>query len=115
MDSVAISPDGLRIVSGDSRNTVSVWDTATGKRKLVLTGHTTPVSSVAISPDGKRIVSAGDNTVKVWDVETGQEMISLKEHTDLVFCVAFSADGTRILSGSRDKTVKVWNAPNASP
>ena len=31
-------------------------------------------------------------------------------HSDSIFSVAFSPDGTKIVSGSRDKTIKVWDA-----
>ena len=31
-------------------------------------------------------------------------------HSALVLSVCFSRDGTRIVSGSRDKTVRIWNA-----
>ena len=31
-------------------------------------------------------------------------------HSDLVFSVAFSPDGKTIVSGSKDKTLKVWDA-----
>jgi WD40 repeat protein len=48
---VSFSPDGKRIVSGDSGNTVKVWDAETGKQTLTLKGHTGPVTSVSFSPD----------------------------------------------------------------
>ena len=37
-------------------------------------------------------------------------------HSDYVMSVAFSPDGTKIVSGSRDKTIKVWDfgAPKPS-
>jgi len=36
-------------------------------------------------------------------------------HSHRVMSVAFSPDGTKIVSGSRDKTIKVWDsgAPRA--
>src|SRR5258708_18857630 len=48
---VAISRDGLQIVSGSHGNTVRVWDASTGAELNVLVGHTSPVNSVAISRD----------------------------------------------------------------
>jgi WD40 repeat protein len=53
---------------------VKVWDAATGKEMLNLTGHTDSVTSVAISTDGQSIVSGSrDGTIKVWDTRTGKE------------------------------------------
>ncbi len=115
VQSVAISSDGGRIVSGSWDKTVKVWDARTGKELLTLKGHSSVVNSVAISRDGGRIVSgsgafrkAGD--VKVWDARSGKELLSLKGHSDGVWSVAISSDGGRIVSGSSDGTVKVWDA-----
>ena len=111
VSSVAISADGMRIVSGGWDMTVKVWDATTWKETLTLKGHTDIVSQVAISADGQRIVSGSvDKSVKVWDATTGQVVLTLNGHSDAVSSVAISADGQRIVSGSYDKTVKVWDA-----
>jgi WD40 repeat protein len=108
--SVAFSPDGTRIVSGSSDDTVRVWNATSGENLLVLRDHDS-VFSVAFSPDGTRIVSgSNDKTVRVWDVSSGQSLLVLPGHDESVESVAFSPDGSRIVSGSGDKTVRVWDA-----
>jgi WD40 repeat protein/serine/threonine protein kinase len=110
VSSVAFSPDGRRIASGDWVGTVKVWDVGSGQEILTLKGHTRGVNSVAFSPDGRRIASGGaDNTVKVWDAGSGKETLTLKGHTNPVSSVAFSPDGGRIVSGGEDNTVRVWD------
>jgi len=107
---VAFSPDGKRLASVSSDQTVKVWDAATGQELFTLKGHTGTVHTVAFSPDGTRLASASDDkTVKVWDARTGQEVLTLKGHTTPIWSVAFSPDGQRLASASVD-AVKVWNA-----
>ena len=55
--SVAVSPDGSRIISGSYDRTVRVWDLATGTPIGALTGHTGPVDAVATAQlDGRPFV-----------------------------------------------------------
>ncbi|BDM78830.1 AAA-like domain-containing protein [Acaryochloris marina] len=118
VNSVSFSPDGTRIVSGSSDNTVRIWDAKTGRPiGEPLKGHWSAVFSVSFSPDGTRIVSGGwDYTVRIWDAKTGQPMGEpLKGHQNVVNSVSFSPDGTRIVSGSRDNTLRIWNAKTGQP
>jgi len=51
--------------------------------------------------------------LKVWDTATGRQILTLRGHSGEVTSVAFSPDGKRIVSGSRDSTLKVWDAQTA--
>jgi WD40 repeat protein len=68
---VAVSGDGLRLVSGSSDGTVRVWDAETVQEKLLLkrAPATCPARSIAFSDDGTRILVAGDGAVHVWEAE----------------------------------------------
>jgi len=79
---IAISPDGRRIVTGSDDNTARVWDARTGTN---LAGHTSSIEGVVVSSDGARIVTGSeDKTARVWDINTGAEKIQLKGHTGTV-------------------------------
>jgi WD40 repeat protein len=110
--SLSFSPDGKHIIAGgDMKNSLKLWDIATGKEIGTLTGHTEDrIGSVAFSPDSKYALSgSSDKTVKLWEVATGKEIRTFIGHTELVFSVAFSPDGRYAASGSKDKTLKLWD------
>ena len=50
-----------------------------------------------------------DKTLRLWDLSTGKTTRRFEDHTKDVLSVAFSADNRQIVSGSRDKTIKLWN------
>jgi WD40 repeat protein/tRNA A-37 threonylcarbamoyl transferase component Bud32 len=115
--SVAFSPDGQRIASGDLK--LTIWDVRNGQKIREIPGPPGEIHSIAFSPDGKRIATARANPLRkdsgvlqVQDLENGREVLALTGHTDPVTCVAFSPDGQHIASASKDRTVKVWNAHN---
>jgi eukaryotic-like serine/threonine-protein kinase len=45
-----------------------------------------------------------------WQRQTHLQLRTLRGHADKILCLAVSPDGTRIASGSRDDTLKVWDA-----
>jgi WD40 repeat protein len=121
--SVALSPDGRRIATGQ-RNSAGVsrirlWGASGGRPLLTLEGHETPINWLAFSPDGAALAScsgddSGTGDVRVWDVTTGKRRLTLTGHAHGVSTVSFSADGRRIATTGRalasDGDVKLWDA-----
>lgn len=107
---VAITPDGLTVVSASNDRTIKVWNLITGTEQLTLRGHRSWVTAVAITPDGSQVISASvDQTIKVWNLTTGIEHSTLIGHSDTVTAIAITPDGSRVISTSEDQTVKVWD------
>lgn len=55
IDSLAMTPDGSRFVSGAWDHTIAMWDTRTGSMIARFTGDS-PCHACAIAPDGKTVV-----------------------------------------------------------
>ena len=49
------------------------------------------------------------NDIVILDAITGSKTSILTGHTNVVSSLAFSLDGTLLVSGSKDKTVKLWD------
>ncbi len=114
VNSVAFSPNGKTVVSGDGKGIIKLWDLATG-RELRTLKYSGSVNSVAFSPDNRTVVLGGDryykksdHSIKLWDVVTGR-VRTLAGHKNSVKSVAFSPDGKTVVSGSWDNTIKLWN------
>lgn len=67
------SPDQLLAVGDDQ--TMTLWNTRTGRRIARLIGHTDEIVSASFSGDGRYILSASrDRTVRIWQTATGLEL-----------------------------------------
>jgi WD40 repeat protein len=128
VSTVAITPDGKKIVSGSWDFTIRVWDLENddGSNKVkTLEGHRGVIDSIAITPDGKKIVSGSqDNTIRVWDLESGSQIKKLG-NPDWIYqrvvtpfnSIAITPDGKKIVSaggGTQDNTIRVWDLESGS-
>jgi RNA polymerase sigma factor (sigma-70 family) len=121
----AVSDTTLAIGLDDG--SASLWDLATGKRRLLDTHHVAPGAKqyagtgvewqyvatvgVAFAPDGKTLATSGrDGLVKLWDVASGRQLHTLERHYSWPEALAWSRDGRTIASASRDGLIRLWDA-----
>ncbi|KZV99911.1 WD40 repeat-like protein [Exidia glandulosa HHB12029] len=113
--SIASSPDGTRIATNGSENSVVVWDSRTGEKVREMVGHRSPIGCLAFSPDGVELVAGSeDGDLHIWNVDSGEDLgIMRTGHASAVTAVFYcnGTSGMRIFSASySDSTVRIWDA-----
>jgi WD40 repeat protein len=116
VESVAISFDGRRALTGSIDKTAILWDIQTGQALQTLRGHVASVSSVDISTDGKRALTGSDDqTAVLWDTETARPLRALRGHREKIGSVALSPNGRFALTGSDDQAAILWDVETGRP
>ncbi|KAJ3331951.1 Calpain-6 [Blyttiomyces sp. JEL0837] len=133
VSSVAFIHPGDQLVSASRDKTLKIWEVETGYCVKTLHGHSDWVRMAVASDDGRTLAScSSDQTVRVWDTATGESSAELRGHEHVVECVAFAprtaiasirelagmdsktkeqpVPGQYLVSGSRDKTIKLWDS-----
>ncbi|KAJ4859813.1 NACHT domain-containing protein [Trichoderma breve] len=123
---VCFSRDGKAIASC-CRETVRVWDAATGAIQQTLTALDHDILAVSFSSDDSKTIASGHTgaTVNLWDVETGAHFrtfttsrprlpinaiaFQLDDHDHRICAIAFSPDGRIIAGGSSREVVELWD------
>jgi WD40 repeat protein len=120
---LAVTPDGQNVVTANGDQTISVWETLTGKeclqiklqsdgeKPLLPPGIMTQRSAfaLAISADGRTLVSGIDRQIHLFDLRSGKELGRFKGHQGTVVSLAFAPDNQTLVSGSADTTALVWD------
>jgi len=109
--SLAITPDGQKIISGGQDATIRLWDFKTGRELHKFVGHDGPVYRLVVMPDGKKLVSIADKdlAVKVWDLEQYDLLSSLAPNSAHVTSLAVSPDKRFIVTGGEDGKTRFWD------
>jgi WD40 repeat protein len=116
--SLAFSPQGDRVASGDDEGGLRLWrkpnGPAEGAKSWVadrqLSGHNGSITGIRFSPDGKRLITAsGDRTCNQWDVATGQELAQGSlQHDEWISSLDVSTDGTLAVTTCDDGVARLW-------
>lgn len=111
--SLAISPDGRRVIVSLDNGTLQLLDLING----TLIGQPfekhfeySRVTSVAFSPDGRTIISgSSDGQITLWSLSGKPIGQPFRGHIDSVKLVAFAPDGQKILSNSNYEMLNLWS------
>lgn len=115
INSVAISPRNVYVLTGSADGTAKLWTMFSGKLITTFTGHQDEVSSVAFSPDGEYVLTGSyDKTVRVWATFSGK-LVKTFTLYGKVSSIAFSPDGTRIAVGDESGNTAFFWANSFEP
>jgi WD40 repeat protein/serine/threonine protein kinase len=111
INSVAISPDGLSVLTASDDNLLILWNLELGLVVRRFAGHTDDVNVGLFSVDPARpfILSASDDgTIILWDLDSAQPIRRLQGHIQPVKTLNLSPDGQRMVSATAGDTLIVW-------
>ena len=80
--SVAASPDGRTLASGDADGNLTLWDMVSDPRTRSV-HHDVRVEGVAFSNDGKLIGCGGERVVAIYEASSGKQVQLLKSREAL--------------------------------
>jgi WD40 repeat protein len=111
INTIHLSPDGLRFVSSSADGTACVWTIKDGHKEYCVEhekrkGKYNPVEDAIFTPDGKGLITAGaDGTVRFWNGSNGAFEKKLEFVTPVVGSVSAlgtTPDGSWLAMGRSD-------------
>ena len=112
VNSVAVSPNGTMVVTGDSSGDAFLWSAQTGRLISALQpGAGAKIFSVAVSANSAvAATGAGNGRTYLWSTSTGQLVGNVTDPGGKeVDSVAFSPSGTTLATGDGSGGIFLWN------
>jgi WD40 repeat protein len=115
VNTLAVSGDGMRAISGTDDNAIKIWDLDSGAEAEPVRDHLDSVSAIAVTANGSLAISGSYKSLKTWNVGEAQEIVELK--SDWVRALGVSLSGREVISvcGGKDYTVTLWKLEDGNP
>ncbi|MBD2184678.1 WD40 repeat domain-containing protein [Aerosakkonema funiforme] len=124
---VAFSPSGQTFASGGDDRKINLWNRRKREAFNSLSWGDSVPHSLAFSPNGQLLASGSYRKIKIWHLDEenvfgspkAKLLHTITAHSHIVSAVLFtsvSANGMGkiLISGSRDRTIKLWNIETAA-
>jgi WD40 repeat protein len=113
--SVGFAPDSSRFASTSFDGKIRVFGLDGDLPLATLSGPAGFAFRVAFSPDGRSLAASRQRTereteLEIWDLAAKNPPRRLLGHRKLAGSLAYSPDGTVLISGSKDHSVRLWDA-----
>ncbi len=125
---LTLTHNGKHIITGSENGAINIWDINGKRLNTFPNAHTGRINTLLVSNDDKRIISgSADNTVIVWTLASnfvsnlvGKKIFATLDyhfegHKEEIICLAFSPHEDYFISGSKDKTVRIWDTKGNAP
>eukprot|EP01041_Mallomonas_annulata_P004733 gene4733-9401_t len=109
---------GRTVATGSWDRTVRIWDVLKVCCIAIIDGSMDWVLVVRYSSDGSQLVSGcWDGSIQVSEIpeytsssSSSSLLIESNDHNDVISSACISCDGGTIISGSKDRSIKIWDA-----
>jgi WD40 repeat protein len=94
---LAFSPNGRQLLSGDDFGNIILWDAKEGRRLQVLPGEARAVHSIAFLMDGGIILAATDRSMQTWNAVTGNPLQGIHSPFSAWRIARFDREGEQLI------------------
>ena len=114
--SIALNNEETLLAFACGDGTIALYDSKSLKESQRLDAHELSTNCLCFHPDGKYLLSGGrDAFLRVWDISENFKMINeIPAHNYAIYKIAFNNSENIFATASRDKTIKLWTADDAS-
>ncbi|MCF8247995.1 MAG: caspase family protein [Saprospiraceae bacterium] len=115
VSALRFSPDGTKLLSGDSGKSLIIWDLVAQKPMHILNGTSLVIKQAFFSQNKKNVVTVSEfrNIIVSWNGLTGAVDRVFVGHRGDVIATCVSPNGRYLISSAEDKQVILWDFETA--
>ncbi len=113
---IDVSKDGSSFSLAGQDGFIRVFETEFFNEISTFYAHKEGATAVLFHPKNADYIFSGgkDAFLKCWNWKTGTLLTEIPAHNFVIYDIISINDGNQLITGSRDKTIKVWNMDTLS-